>query len=58
MGEWRFDRTINFGNLLTILIMVGALLSMYNGIIHRMDLMQTKVDLMWDRFTIVVKAND
>lgn len=57
MGEFKFDKTINAGNLLTVLIVLGTLIGMYNGIIHRMDLMEQKVDLMWSRFSIELKID-
>lgn len=47
-----FDRTVNLGNILTIVVLIGAMFQMYSGIASRMDVMQAKVDMMWSAFKL------
>lgn len=53
-NDFRFDKTISLGNIISILVFVVALFQAYVGITARMDVMQTKVDAMWTAFKLEV----
>lgn len=42
----QFDTTINLGHLLTI----GSVIVSLVAVLHKIDVVQLKVDLMWDQF--------
>ncbi len=54
---FRLDKSINVGNIFTILIILFTLLQMYTGIVNRMTAMENKVDLMWSQFAFRLKDN-
>lgn len=45
-GGFSFDKTINLGHIISIIVMLGGILS----IIRKIDDMQKKVDMMWNQF--------
>lgn len=47
---FRLDKTINFGNIITLVVIIFTLIGMYQGIVTRMDRVEVKVDAMWNVF--------
>jgi hypothetical protein len=54
---YRFDKSINLGNIISMVALLITLFGFGMKILERMDSMETKVNLMWEQFSITLKNN-
>ena len=55
-SQFRFDRSVSIGNILSILVLLVAIISAYNNIIRAVDKYnrsQVRTDVMWRHFITV-----
>jgi predicted DNA repair protein MutK len=55
-SPFRFDNTITLGHILNVVALVVTISVFGYNIIHRMDDMGLKVDLMWQQFQVEIKG--
>ena len=51
----RFDKSINLGNIISMIVLVITLTSIGTKILERMDAMEFKVNAMWEQFSVTLK---
>jgi hypothetical protein len=54
---FHFDKTITLSGIISLVGLIITLVVCYNGIAHRMDSMEVKVDLMWKYFVLTASNN-
>lgn len=55
-GGVKFDATISLGHLISTAIFIVMLMTMYTNLVTKIENVQTKVDLMWQNFSVNLKT--
>jgi hypothetical protein len=58
MAEWRFDRTVNFGHIITIIVLLLGMWQGFASVRERLLVIETKLQPIWDDYTGRIRVVD
>lgn len=50
MADWRFDRTINLGHIITIIVLLLGMWQGFESIRERLLVIETRLQPLWDDY--------